>query len=128
MKSPIAAAWSLALVLFAAFALSAETPFDPIQFEAARASGKPVAVVFHADWCPTCRAQAPVLKSLTQAPELKTLTVYIADFDTEKALKKSLGVTQQSTIVVFKGGKEVARSTGDTQRESLAALLRHAVS
>jgi thioredoxin 1 len=59
---------------------------------------------------------------------LKTLTLYVANFDTEKALKKSLGVTQQSTIVVFKGGKEVARSTGDTQQESLAALLRHAVS
>jgi thioredoxin 1 len=128
MKSRIAAALSCVLVLFAAVALSAEVPFDQAQFDAARTSGKPVAVVFHADWCPICRAQAPVLKSLTQTPELKTLTVYIANFDTEKALKKSLGVTQQSTIVVFKGGKEIARSTGDTQQESLAALLRHAVS
>jgi thioredoxin-like negative regulator of GroEL len=52
----------------------------------------------------------------------------VANFDTEKALKRSLGVTQQSTIVVFKDGKEVARSTGDTQEPNLAALLRHAVS
>jgi len=37
-------------------------------------------------------------------------------------------VTQQSTIVVFKNGQEVARSTGDTQRDSLAALLRRAIS
>jgi thioredoxin 1 len=128
MKSPMSLALSFTLVLFAALALSAEVPFDQAQFDGARTSGKPVAVVFHADWCPTCRAQAPVLKSLTQTPELKTLTLYVANFDTEKALKKSLGVTQQSTIVVFKGGKEVARSTGDTQQQSLAALLRHAVS
>jgi hypothetical protein len=33
-----------------------------------------------------------------------------------------------AAIVVFKNGKESARSTGDTQRDSLAALLRHAVS
>jgi thioredoxin 1 len=85
-------------------------------------------VVFHADWCPICRAQAPLLKELSQTPELKSLTLFVADFDTEKDLKKSLGVTKQSTVVVFKDGKESARSTGDTQQGSLAMLLRHAIS
>jgi hypothetical protein len=69
-----------------------------------------------------------VLKNLMLTPELKSVTLYVANFDTEKALKKSLGVTEQSTIVVFKNGKESARSTGDTRQDSLAALLRHAVS
>jgi hypothetical protein len=55
------------------------------------------------------------------------ITVFVANFDTEKVLERSLGVTTQSTIVVFKDGKENARSTGDTQRENLAELLRHAV-
>jgi hypothetical protein len=48
----------------------------------------PVAVVFHADWCPTCRAQAPAFKPLT---------LYVANFYTEKTLKRSLGATQQSS-------------------------------
>ena len=128
MKSLAALVGSVAMILVAAFASAAETPFNQAQFDSMRAAGKPVALVFHADWCPTCRAQAPVLKDLLQTPALKPLTLYIADFDTEKTLKKSFGVTQQSTIVVFKDGKEVARSTGDTQRDSLAALLRHAIS
>ena len=88
-----------------------------------KAAGLPVAVVFHADWCPTCRAQAPLLKDLAQQPEFAPVTLYIANYDTEKGLKKFLGVTKQSTIVVFKGGKEAARSTGDTQESSLANLL-----
>lgn len=128
MKSLVAAALSLSLVLFAALAHSAEVPFDQGQFDAARAAGNPVAVVFHADWCPTCRAQAPLLKSLTQTAEFAPLTLYVANFDTEKDLKKSLKVSQQSTIIVFKGGKEAARSTGDTHADSLAALLRRALS
>lgn len=128
MKSLAALVGTVTMILVAAFAFAAETPFNQAQFDAMRASGKPVALVFHADWCPTCRAQAPVLKGLLQTPALEPLTLYVADFDTEKALKKSFGVTQQSTIVVFKDGKEVARSTGDTQRDSLAALLRHAIS
>jgi thiol-disulfide isomerase/thioredoxin len=128
MKIAIAATFSLMLTLLSTLAVSAEIPFNQAQFDAARAAGKPVAVVFHADWCPTCRAQAPVLKELAQSPELRPVTLYVADFDTEKALKKSLRVTTQSTIVVFKNGQEIARSTGDTQRDSLAALLRHAIS
>lgn len=128
MKSFAILAGSVMMILAATFASAAETPFNQAQFDAMRAAGKPVAVVFHADWCPTCRAQAPVLKDLLQTPALKSLTLFVADFDTEKTLKKSFGVTQQSTIVVFKDGKEVARSTGDTQRGSLDALLRHALS
>jgi thioredoxin 1 len=128
MKMLVAATCSALFALFSNLALCAEVPYDQAQFDAARAAGQPVAVVFHADWCPTCRAQAPVLKQLSQTPAFKPLTVYVADFDTEKSLKRSLGVTRQSTIVVFKGGKEVARSTGDTQEDALAALLRHAVS
>jgi thioredoxin 1 len=128
MKTARAAAFSLMLTLMSTLALSAEIPFNQAQFDANLAAGKPVAVVFHADWCPTCRAQAPLLKELAQTPQLQTVTVYIANFDTETALKKSLGVTHQSTIVVFNRGREVARSTGDTQQESLAALLRRAIS
>jgi thiol-disulfide isomerase/thioredoxin len=128
MRPLIVATFAAALALLSICAPAAEVPFDQAQFDAARAAGKPVAVVFHADWCPTCRAQAPVLKDLSQSPEFKSVTLYIANFDTEKALKKSLGVTQQSTVVVFKDGKESARSTGATQRDALAELLHHAAS
>jgi len=128
MKTAAAAIYLFALTLLSTVALANEIPFNQAQFDAARAAGKPVAVVFHADWCPTCRAQAPVLKGLTETQEFKSLTLYIANFDTENALKKSLGVTKQSTLVVFKNGRETARSTGDTQQDNLAALLRHAIS
>ena len=128
MKTLMAAVLSLVLSSFASFAVCAELPFNQSQFDATRLAGGPVAVVFHADWCPTCRAQAPVLRDLAETAALKPLTLYVANFDTEKALKRSLGVIQQSTIVVFKGGKEIARSTGDTQRDRLDALLKQAVS
>jgi thioredoxin 1 len=128
MKPAAAAMYSLLLTLFSTLALANEIPFNQAQFDSARAADKPVAVAFHADWCPTCRAQAPVLKELLQTPELKSVSLYIANFDTESALRKALGVTKQSTIVVFENGREAARSTGDTQRDNLAALLRHAIS
>ena len=128
MKSLATLIAAVTLIVFATSSFAAEVPFNQAQFDSTLAAGKPVAVVFHADWCPTCRAQAPLLKELSQTPELKGVMLFVANFDTEKALKKSLGVTQQSTVVVFKDGKESARSTGDTQQASLAALLHRAIS
>jgi len=128
MKSFVVSVFAVVLTAVATLSVSAEIPFNQVQFDATRAAGKPVAVVFHADWCPTCRAQAPILKELTQSRELSVITLFVANFDTETALKRSLRITKQSTIVVFKDGKESARSTGDTQRDSLWALLHHAIS
>ena len=117
-----------ALVLVAAPVMAAEQPYSAATLDRMLAAGQPVVVDIRADWCPTCRAQAPIIKDLLATPELKNVTVLIADFDTELALRKSLKVTNQSTLVVFRQGKEVARSTGDTSREGLAALLKKAIS
>ena len=127
MKSLLAAALAIEFMTHAALSISAEMPYEPVRFESMGNTGKPFAIVFHANWCPICRAQAPVLKELTPSPEFMGVTLFVANFDTEKVLERSLGITKQSTIVVFRDGKESARSTGDTQQAALADLLRHAV-
>ena len=117
-----------ALILATEPSFAGEEPFSAAKFDRLLGEGQPVVVDFHADWCPICRAQAPLVKELLATPELKDVTVLIADYDTELALRKSLNVSKQSTLVVFRHGKEVARSTGDTTRDGLAALLRRAIS
>ena len=124
LRSLIAAA-GLGLAALAAFA--AELPFDKARFDAALAKGEPVIVDFAASWCPTCKAQKPIVQGLMSEPKLKPVTLFVADYDTEVALKKQLNVTQQSTFVVFKGGKEVGRSTGQTQKTAIAELFDKAL-
>ena len=119
------AAAGLALAAVAAFA--GEVPFNKAAFDAALAKGTPVIVDFAASWCPTCKAQKPIVQGLLAEPKLKPVTLFLADFDTEVALKKQLGVTQQSTFVVFKDGKEVGRSTGQTQKDVIAELFHKAL-
>jgi thioredoxin 1 len=109
-------------------ALAAELPYRADTLDRLLADGRPVVVDFHADWCPICRAQAPIIKDLLSEPEFKDLTLLVANYDTALQLRKSLNVSQQSTLVVFRHGKEVARSTGQTNPEKLAALLRQALS
>ena len=118
-----------ALVLFAGAALASagEKPYSQAAFDQAVAAGQPVIVDFQASWCPTCKAQKPIVDALMKEPARKDVTLFKADYDTEAALKKQLRVAQQSTFVVFKNGKEVGRSTGQTQKDVIAELFHKAL-
>ena len=125
---PMIRSFIAALVVFVmATAHAGELPFSRPAFDKALADGKPVVVDFAASWCPTCKAQKPIVKALLNEPARKPLTLFVADFDKEEALKKRLGVTMQSTLIAFKAGKEVARSTGQTDKAELGALLDKAL-
>jgi thioredoxin 1 len=124
----LGAAGVTVLVLTSPFtAAASEVPFSRAAFDQAVASGRPVILAVHASWCPTCKAQKPIMDALMHEPRRKDVTLFVADFDTEAALKKQLHVAQQSTFVVFKGGKEVGRSTGVTDRAEIAALFDKAL-
>ncbi|NCU45528.1 MAG: thioredoxin [Candidatus Fonsibacter ubiquis] len=68
----------------------------------------------------------PVLNSLMKSPEFKNFTFFNVDFDTSKDLLKTLKVSRQSAIIVFKEGKEQGRSLGDTEENLIKKLLKKA--
>jgi thioredoxin 1 len=119
---------AFAALLFAAGPLptaSAGTAvaFSPEAFKAAQASNSPILVEIHADWCPTCKAQDPVLDKLTADPKFRNLKIFRVDFDAMKPVVRQFGAQMQSTLIVFKGSAEQGRSVGDTREASIAALL-----
>jgi thiol-disulfide isomerase/thioredoxin len=120
-KTVAAAAMLVAGFLLASGQALARQPYDAKAFEQAQAAGKAILIHVHAAWCPTCKKQEPILGQLEK--DKPNLLVYVVDFDRDKPLLKKLGVTYQSTLIVFKGPKEVGRSTGDTNASSIAALV-----
>jgi len=107
-------------------AAAAGLPYDQARFDALNQAGKPVLVWIHADWCPTCKAQGKVLDELLPRPELQGLTVLKVDFDSQKPVVRAFRAVRQSTFILYKGGREVARSLGDTRRDSILAFLEKA--
>lgn len=125
--------WSRRTVVFAtvsataafvapAFATETKT-FTPESFAAAQKADKPILIGIHASWCPTCKAQDPILGELMSAPKFNDLVYFVVDFDRQKDAVKYFGARVQSTLIAFKGEKETGRSVGDTNRSSIAALL-----
>jgi thiol-disulfide isomerase/thioredoxin len=101
-------------------------PYSAAALAEAEKTSQPVALHFHADWCPTCRAQDKVLQSLKEEKGLN-LTILTADYDTEKALKQRFNIQMQSTFVVLKGAKEVARLAGDSNADNMRKAFQAAL-
>lgn len=120
----------LALVLVAAsaaicpaLAQDAPKPFDKAAFEAALASGAPFVVHVTAPWCPICRAQKPILEKLRAEPRFKDFGQFDIEFDTDKASMRVVDARLQSTLILYKGGKEVARTVGDREEGWIEDLM-----
>jgi thiol-disulfide isomerase/thioredoxin len=118
-----ASAVSLSLTVQAA----ESKPFDQTAFEAAQKAGKSILVEITAPWCPTCKAQKPILSELLNQSKFKDLQVFEVDFDSRKDVVRSLKAQMQSTLITFRGEREVGRSIGDTRRDSIEALLDKAL-
>ena len=127
MRGIIAPAIIAVAAVAAAPASAAEVrPFTAQAFTAAQRAGRPILVDVYADWCSTCRAQQQVLDPLLKRSEFKNLLVLRVNFDKQAPVWRSMGVRQQSTMIVFKGRNEVAREVGDTDADGIAELLRTA--
>lgn len=127
-RFPFAVLLATALLLFSGLVRALEIePYTAAGFQQLQAAGKPVALHFHADWCPTCKAQGRAFREIKDDPQLKDMTLLVADYDDERDLKKAMNVRAQSVVIVFRGAMETARSGGETKPAKLKALLMSAL-
>ncbi len=126
LAAGFAASALLAAPVFAATLATGFLEYKKDAFEKALKGTKPVLVHVHADWCPTCKRQQVVFNELAKTPEFGKLVAFTVDFDMDGEFKTAHNVRNQSVILVFKGGKEVARSGGVTDKTQIAAMVAEA--
>ena len=119
---------AVALASLASLAVAGDIkPFSQQEFDHLTKEGKPVVLEVSAPWCPTCKQQKPIIESLMKQPAYKDVTLMTVDFDSAKPTLKAFKVNMQSTLVAFKGEKEVGRSVGDTSPAGLEGLVKKTV-
>lgn len=123
----VAAAATFLSVSPATHAAPGWTKYSAASFAKAQASGKTIVVDVHAKWCPTCRAQQPILDELRSDKKLAQAMFVKVDFDTDKDFLRAHRIPRQSTIVVFKGKTETARSIAQTDRSALRSVILNAI-
>ena len=109
---------------WAEMAGNAPQPFTEDAFDAAQKAGKPILVDTYATWCDVCARQAPVLEKLRAEPKYKDLVTFKVNFDTQKDVMRKFNARMQSTLICYRGTKEVGRSVGETQGEWIDDMLQ----
>ena len=88
-------------------------------------SDVPVLVDFYADWCGPCKMMAPAVDEVAGRVVGRAL---VAKLDTDRATATAarFQIRGIPTVIVFAGGREVARQTGALPRAALEQLLERA--
>ena len=116
------------LILLIQFPLNAAdkyTNFSLSSLEKAKANGKTVVVNSYEPWCWSCRKQDKVLIGAKE--EFKKVVFLTYQQGKNKDIAEALNISVRTTIVVFKGKKEVARIIGQTGKTEIYSAIKKGI-
>lgn len=101
---------------------AAPAEFSDTAFTVAQAGGRTIVVETYAPWCLPCRIQAPILNSLRSRDPFKQVLVLRIGERTPSPIWKQLRLKSFGTLLIYKGGREMARGN-PTSEAAITDLL-----
>ena len=119
------------LITFGANAIEKKTTFDKELFNKAKSEGKIVVVSSWIKYCSSCANQMKVLqkaKNEGKLSDIKFDDILYFSFDvTNSEIANLFNVQYQTTLLIFKGDKEVYRSLGETTEDLIYEALKTSI-
>ena len=113
------------------YSMEKETTFNKELFDKAQSQGKIVIVSSWIKYCTSCASQMKVLNTAKKNGELSDIKFdnieYFAFDVTDKEISNFFNVQYQTTLLIFKGNKEVYRSIGETSEKLIYEALKASI-
>ncbi len=113
------------------YSMEKETTFNKELFDKAQSQGKIVIVSSWIKYCTSCASQMKVLNTAKKNGELSDIKFdnieYFAFDVTDKNISNFFNVQYQTTLLIFKGSKEVYRSIGETSEKLIYEALKASI-
>ena len=113
------------------YSMEKETTFNKELFDKAQSQGKIVIVSSWIKYCTSCASQMKVLNTAKKNGELSDIKFdnieYFAFDVTDKDISNFFNVQYQTTLLIFKGNKEVYRSIGETSEKLIYEALKSSI-
>ena len=111
----------IALIFSCSTAISKETTFTNEIFEKSQLDGKTVVIHSWNRTCSTCAKQVKILDKAKQ--DFKDVIFLSFEQTKDRDIAKFLSIDYWTTIVVYRGNKEVSRSIGQTNKEKIYSQI-----
>ncbi len=116
---------------FSSNAMEKETTFNKELFDKAKSEGKIVIVSSWIKYCSSCASQMKVLqkaKNKGKLSDIKFDDIEYFSFDvSNKEIADLFDIQYQTTLLIFKGNKEVYRSIGETTKDLIYEALKASI-
>lgn len=114
----------LALIITMSSLVAGEVPkLTKQNYHEGIASSKYVVVDVFADWCGPCKRLAPILEALSEESGERVKFRKLEADEENQELLSELNVRALPTLIFYKDGKEVSRSSGFKDKEALKSVI-----
>jgi thiol-disulfide isomerase/thioredoxin len=121
----------ICIFAFGVNAMEKETTFNKELFDKAQADGKIVIVSSWIKYCTSCASQMKVLNNAKTEGKLSDIDFtnieYFAFDVTNKEIANLFDIQYQTSLLIFKGSKEVYRSIGETTEDLIYEAIKASI-
>ena len=119
------------LFTFNVNSMEKETTFNKELFDKAQSDGKVVIVSSWIKYCSSCASQMKVLNKAKKEGKLSDIDFtnieYFAFDVTNKEIANLFDIQYQTSLLIFKGSKEVYRSIGETTEDLIYEAIKASI-
>ena len=116
---------------FGVNAIEKETTFNKELFDKAQADGKIVIVSSWIKYCTSCASQMKILNKANKEGKLSDIDFsnieYFAFDVTNNEIANLFDIQYQTSLLIFKGSKEVYRSIGETTEDLIYEAIKTSI-